>query len=99
MGLEDTITKNGVTIIVVPTARIPDTLANLKITLKGKKITIKSLKKGRMNKLKFSHSINNLIFQIRASGFRVALLIAKEDLDKNLKADLSLLADEIREIR
>gem|GEM_PF-2026089 len=98
LGGED-LTRNDIIVLVAPKKEIRDMLVEVnKITGANPDISFIVLNKATLDDMSFTRYVHNVISQVRVARLKGLLLCAKEDLNEQIREDLEMFADLIKEV-
>ena len=99
-GREDlALAKNDIIMLVVPKRDIIDKLIEInKLVKTNPKVSVMMLNKATLDDISFTKYVHNVISQVRIAGLKGFFLCTKEDLNEQLKEDLEMFADLIKEV-
>lgn len=99
MELKEDLVKNDIVILIVQKNDIIHKLVEVnKLTKTDPKVSVMMLRKATLDDINFVKYVHNVISQVRLAGLKGLFLCLKEDLNEEVKEDLKMFVDKLKEV-
>jgi len=99
MELKEDLMKNDIVILIVQKNDIINKLVEAnKLTKTDPKVSVMMLRKATLDDTDFVRYVHNVISQVRLAGLKGLFLCLKEDLNEEVKEDLKMFVDKVKEV-